>query len=765
MIRIKPLFYLIVVILFVTSCEEYIDNDDIYDRPDWLAGKLYSQLIEQENISIFAECLELTGYDTIINTSGCYTVFAPDDDAFETYLANIGYSSVEEIPVDELTRMVKYHIIQNPWSFEQLQSLDIYGWIDSTDETNDEAKGYKRETILRESNKKHGIIYESSSIIRIVDTTESSYYRIHNTDSRKYAPVFYDDYFEIYDLNSDDYEYYFDREFEPGEVFYMGGKITEEDIFAENGFIHIIDKVNKPLYNAYEILRDEDNEYSYKSFLDLVNYFPEFTYDEDATNDQTGAEEGAEVDSLFDITYPDLTFNILNEETTAPSGDVDFSVIRYHHGMIAPTDEAFETFENKYFVGTNMWGSIEESPIHIKRIVVNTHMSTYPVYPSYFDDEIYNGEGDYVSFDESTVIQKQYSSNCTFIGVNQMIDPRAFISVTGPVYLNRGYQVSMYAIEYAELLAALKRKGKEYMLFVEPDSKMSQDSSLIYNSSEETFAAYIISTGVKKRVSFNEADVRLLLLNHIGTSIPTGNCRKEFIENLAGNYIIVDNETGIYSGTQSTSVGYNGSTSIDIIPTQISTDADNGVTYSIDSWFSFTANTMYVKISASFPDFMELLQKADLTNDNTYELTFTSDNVDYTVFIPSDEALEACQADTLTGDNLEDFLLMHFIQGDMIFTDGKMSAGYYETACIDDEQSTTYTTVYRKVYIEPGMDVIEIRGIDGNTYVSVEEDSETTNIFTGDDLDTEASALTQYFINGVLHQIETPLIYDELDTQ
>ena len=48
--------------------------------------------------------------------------------------------------------------------------------------------------------------------------------------------------------------------------------------------------------------------------------FPEFIYNENKTFDQPGAEQGLTVDSLFDLTYPALTFNITGEMTRAPTG-------------------------------------------------------------------------------------------------------------------------------------------------------------------------------------------------------------------------------------------------------------------------------------------------------------------------------------------------------------------------------------------------------------------------------------------------------------
>ena len=121
---IITLFLTVYILMLVISCKEYELKVSKYDRPEWLVGKLYTQLLDQPDLSTFAKCIELTGYDTIIDVSGSYTIFAPSNEAFETWLGNNpNYNSVEDIPIPELTRLVKYHILQDPWSSDQLRTL------------------------------------------------------------------------------------------------------------------------------------------------------------------------------------------------------------------------------------------------------------------------------------------------------------------------------------------------------------------------------------------------------------------------------------------------------------------------------------------------------------------------------------------------------------------------------------------------------------------------------------------------------------------
>lgn len=764
----KQLIWPVLAVITVIGCSERFDTESKYRRPDWLAGKLFTQILDQPELSAFARCIELTGYDSVINISGSYTVFAPDNDAFALYFQeHPAYTAVEDIPIDELTRIVKYHIVQNPWSTDQLRSLDIYGWIDSLDINNDEPRGFKRETLLREKDRNYGIALDrEEDRLIIVDTLQSGWYRKQAIDSRKYAPVFFQEYFDIYDLNSGDYAFYFGRPFESGSLYYSNGRIIEADIFAENGFVHIIDRVVEPLKNAFQLLNETSENHSYSDYLDLVNTFPEFTYNVDKTFDQPGADQGYVVDSLFDITYPELAFNITNEETGAPSGTLGLPgnvSIRYHHGLVAPTNEAFDEFIGQYLTGPGKWGSLRETPHHIKRMIVNTHMAEGPVYPTDFSKGFYNGEMDLVTVDQSSIIQQQYGSNCTFVGVNKVLTPRAFKSVTGPIYTQRGYSRVMYAIEQAGLLPALKREDKHYMLFVESDVNLKIDSSLVYYPVTERFSVFFVTEFSAQEIALNTNDLRTLLLNHIGTEYPKGTARKEFIKNLAGNFLVFNNVTGEVSGTAPTTIGYKGLVQTTVIPQQISTNADNGKTYDIRNWFNFAAPTLFLKISGAYPNFHNLLKMAGLTRDKEFRYTFISENEDYTVFIPNDSALSTFRYDTLTTEELRKFLMLHFVQGDMIFTDGNKPANYYETARVD-EKSTTYTTVYSKIYIDPGTDEIIIPAKNGSNYLTIFE-SALTNLIAGRDVGEGNEAYPTILSNAVIHEIDKVLLFNELDTK
>lgn len=775
MIKLKYAYIAFIVSFFLISCEK--DINEKYLRPEWLAGKVFTLIEANDTLSTFAQCLKIVGYDTIINTSGSYTVFAPTNEAFAEYLQKNNYASVKDIPVEKLTRLVKYHLVQNPWSKKQLRSLDLYGWIDTLDLNNNVPKGYKRLTLLRDINRKYGIgtynyqYFYNYSQPYIIDTLNTSLHRRVITDSRKYAPIFYSEYFSAYKYNSSDFEFYFNRPFTGGDdIYFANGKIIGNEIFAENGFIYKIDQVVEPLKNGYQILDEKSGSHNYSKYLDLVNHFSYFYYSDIATKNQSGANQGLVVDSLFYLFYPWLVFNINNEIATPPNDINNLPnnvTIRYHHGLLAPTNEAFDKLINDYINVPQGWGNFENTPFNVRRIIANTHMSYNPVYLTDIKKGVFNGEEDIVNLDQSAIVDKRYGSNCTFIGLDKPIVPKAFSSITGPIYLRPGYSTVMFTIESAGLLAALKRPNKNYSFFVESDQKLLKDSSLFIDPFNGRFYIFQLnkSTGAKK-YTLSRTDLRTLLLNHVAINQPKGIASKEFIPNLAGNYIVFNNKTGEVSGTANTTEGFQGTDVAPNFPQQISVNADNGKTYEINNWFNFAVSSVYSNIQLLHPAFFSLMKSAGLVNEREYKFPFLSDDEFYTVFAPSVEALKNFDASKYTQTELANIIKMHFVQGKLIFTDGSSNSGYYSTTRLD-EKSTTYSTIFTQIFIGTGTDLIKINKKDGSAYTQIIE-SEKSNILSGISIPTSNNEVLMFpntYNNAVMHQIDKVLLYNEVDTK
>lgn len=789
--------------LLFSSCEKDILDREIYQKPEWLSGKLYTQISGVENMKTFTRAIERIELDTLIDRSGYYTIFAPNDEAFGNYLASNNYPTVEDIPLDILEKLVKYHIVQNGWSRSQLQSLDIEGWIDPDSRTNNEPRGYKRQTILKEDNKKYFVaekFVQGKIETKITNESSSNSTRIVYNDSRKYVPIYFDKFLSIAEISASDYSYFFDNDYMGGNLYYADGKLNIEEeqqasgqlevkgeYFAENGFIYEIDRVVEPLPNAEQLLEYDYDSYSYSQFLGLIHLFSKFTYNEDATLSQAGADEGLEVENLYNLRYPSLVFDI-QEEITSPSRNYNPSeryTIRYHFGLLAPTDQALNELVDDVITSKNglpHWPSFANTPLHIKRMILNAHMSQKPIYESDLSNGFLNGEDDRIFVDPKNVVQNTMGSNSTFMGLSEAVLPRVFSSVAAPVYLRPRFSYYMYAVEHAGMLPAIKRSNANYSFFVlanETTGFSGGDSSLNVNIIDADYGLFEIESfdrSTARLTKRRQTELVLQLLNHVGASVPEGIARREFIPTLGGNFIVINNEEfpSTITGGSPSVYGYNGDSIIPVTMNELQSFEydgkiipDNGITYEIDGWLSFPTSDLF-SLMSGYPKFYALLKKAKLVDDEVYyKLLFTSEGENYTLFVPTDEAIDAYNADT-THMNLNDlpiadlssFLLYHMVKGSMIFTDGKQPESYYNTNRID-ERSTIYNTVYSKMHIRPGIDRIEILDNQGNVEYVLEEEIGKTNIMAAENTAEEGDDIENYIVTSVIHEVDKVLEYED----
>ncbi len=93
--------------LFVISCDSDSDDDAVC-----CAGSSIVDLASQtESLSTLVSALEITGLDQTLSSPGAYTVLAPSNDAFNTFLSSINAATLSDIPVEVLTNVLMNHVI------------------------------------------------------------------------------------------------------------------------------------------------------------------------------------------------------------------------------------------------------------------------------------------------------------------------------------------------------------------------------------------------------------------------------------------------------------------------------------------------------------------------------------------------------------------------------------------------------------------------------------------------------------------------------
>jgi len=584
----KPAIISIILIFSALYGCTKLSDQEMYKRPDWLPGKLYTTVSVQENLTLFTECLRLSGLDKILDVSGSWSVFAPTDEAMKQFLAENNYAGISDIPLDQLFKIAEYHVIQNPWSLQQLKILGINGWK-KDDELEYNPYAFKRETMFRGRPEKYWIKKEGSREVILLDSTKSNRYKKVYVQSRKYVPIFYDEYLKANGITTEDFRFYFNRAFEPGNVYYAGAKIIKADIIAENGFVHIIDKVVSRLLNAKEFLETEAPGESYKLFTEMVYwYYPVFEENQLATLNQPEYKYGGIADTLWDLNYNKLAFDLHNERIY----NMNLTLMR-HNGMFIPTDEAFSKFIDGTLTiksGFPHWSNFKSLPKDIVDIILSQNFKATPIYPSTEQYKEIFKVGKRYRQNDGGIIRKEFGSNCTFIGLNTYSPDKVFTSVTGPVFCRPGYSIFRRAMVYSGATDAIASHTGKLLFFPIPDNALLSDSTLMINWIDqdlETFSFRVLNRDTEMTENVSASTLRNWILNQVGVSVSTVN-GKETIRTLGGNIITWNHTDNTIQGTYPCTKGYKSNIVVTCSPVQLDEPTDNGTTLTVGSWFRFT---------------------------------------------------------------------------------------------------------------------------------------------------------------------------------
>lgn len=90
--------------LLFTAC-----NDE--ETPVMETKNIVEVAADAENFSILIEAAQKAGLAEFLSTENNLTVFAPTDAAFAALLSDLGLSSLDDVPVADLTQILTYHVI------------------------------------------------------------------------------------------------------------------------------------------------------------------------------------------------------------------------------------------------------------------------------------------------------------------------------------------------------------------------------------------------------------------------------------------------------------------------------------------------------------------------------------------------------------------------------------------------------------------------------------------------------------------------------
>ena len=152
---------IVLLSLFALSCDDNNDNNDTC----CLGSSIVDVASQEESLSTLVAALQATGLDAALTGQGPYTVLAPTNDAFDTFLASINATSLDDIPVDILTNVLLNHVILG-----EVESSTLTNGYTNTQATSG-ASGTNMSLYINTDN---GVSFNGVSSVLTADVTASN---------------------------------------------------------------------------------------------------------------------------------------------------------------------------------------------------------------------------------------------------------------------------------------------------------------------------------------------------------------------------------------------------------------------------------------------------------------------------------------------------------------------------------------------------------------------------------------------------------------
>lgn len=671
--KIYQFAYVVLIAATFTSCQKKFD--EYYARPDNLALPIYQQLAAKGKFTSFLSLIDKAGYKETLSSAGYWTIFAPSDSAFTAdtefaaFIQSRGFSSLSAVDSATAQMMVQYLLVYN--AFEK-NRIDDYqsslGWVPDN--------AFKRRTTyytgFYQDTSYTGIPYTSVASNRNNNGLVNGYY-VPADNNNKYIPYFTSEFLAARGLSQSDYTYFY-----PGSSFsgfnVANAKVTEKDIAAENGVIHIIDKVVTPLNSIDQYLR---NKPQYSLFRSIIERFMVlFIKNVDATRKYQVLNGGT--DDVAVKVYSNLLAFSPNNENYFKLQDNDGQ--RDGWTIFVPTNDSLTKYINT--VVLQQYPSINSLPLSIISDLLNAHMWQSTVWPSKFSST-YNFLGEPAKMNNTTdVVDRKVLSNGIFYGTKKVNEPNVFSTVYGKAYLNPNYSLMTRLLDQ-ELKPIITNPNVKYTMFMVSDAVLAA-KGYSYNPGSNLW-----SFGAATNDS-----VRLNLMRMINTGVietpnnELANLGVTGVNGIAGSY---GGEYIKYDGNKVFSVGTiekNVSVTIDSVRQVL-----NGQVAYINDLLYFTyrpiGSTMAVlgtPAASEFNYFWNYLRNSTIFNTGTFEITGITAGSFYTVFVPNRASIIQAINDgllpgtagvpnftpTTTADKLkvEKFILYHFLDKRTVVANG-----------------------------------------------------------------------------------------------
>lgn len=445
---LRKMLWLLCFPLILLSCEDKMDEH--YEVPDWVADNAWEVLSSGEhgNYSIFLQGLEIAGYKQMLEGKAILTIMAPDDDAFRAYLNERGYTSISDMPVTEVSKLIGYHILYYSYNKEKLVNFRPTGSTETEEEQNVAAGLYYKHRT------------RSSDAPTIETTSAGSTVMVYHLE--RYLPVFSYRYFQTKGINAkSNYEAFYPNSTWTGDDGFnvSNASVKEYGIIANNGYIHTVDRVVVPLETIYTELKSQEE---YSTFLNLYDSFGYYVADNELSKSYAAAYG---VDTLYQYMHDGLPNIACEWPTTSYLNFTALTATAY--SIFAPSNTAINHFFDSFWKVGGYSSMQEVDELALTYFLYQFIYGGSMLFPDELgNDELKNVSGSTLKINPAMLNERIMCVNGAFYGMNEIQDPSAFASVIGPVFQYKSARSFLYALVGSSLFSSYVSDLAKYIVLV-----------------------------------------------------------------------------------------------------------------------------------------------------------------------------------------------------------------------------------------------------------------------------------------------------------
>lgn len=494
-------------------------------------------------------------------------------------------------------------------------------------------------------------------------------------------------------LTAADYNYFYPTSTYTG-FNVVNAAVVEKDIAAENGIIHIVNRVITALPSIDEYLAGKPEYSEFRALFD--KFLIQYTLNNTVTTNYNNVHGGKA--SIYTKVFSSSLAYSPNNENFLKNQDNDGQWNSYT--MFVPNNTAMASYRKNVLL--EHYNSINDLPLNIISDFINAHMFQTAVWPSQFSTT-YNFQGEEARFNPAAdVVDKKILSNGMFYGTNKVQEANVFSSVYGKAYLDPDYSM-MTSLLNQELKYIVSNVKQKYTLFLVKNSVLNA-AGYFADPTVDNNVNYqwkYIPPGGGASITGSSALVRLLrVLNlHVVPSVDVTNTSGSgVLGSYGGEFIRYNNKTVVAAGNVDSGNVAN------VIDTKA---AKNGTVHYIDRVLTFSEAPVSKHLeklggtsttNSEFYNFWQYVKNWSNYTASTGDIVNVSSGVFYTFLVPNNAAIVKAVNDGLlpgTGtapnklpnftptlaaekDQIEKFIYYHILNKRSVATNG-MDGGSYET--------------------------------------------------------------------------------------